>query len=106
MDRKKAFTLGVALFFFTWILYDISQRQETATEKPVKKGPQPAPSEAEQSPLQAVRQPFHSRNNSSVYHLCANCSSGRRISPKNRVPGTGDGELCKICDDLIQSGMC
>ncbi len=50
--------------------------------------------------------PFHSKANPGKYHVCSNCTEGNNIEPRNKVPGTGGGQLCSRCKELQSSGGC
>ena len=43
---------------------------------------------------------------SSVYHVCSNCTEGNNIERENLRSGTGNGDLCDTCKDLVSKGGC
>ncbi len=50
--------------------------------------------------------PFHSNENSAVYHVCGNCTEGKKIDLTNRMNGKGEGRLCMECERLQKEGKC
>ena len=50
--------------------------------------------------------PFHSKKNPGVYHVCSKCTEGDNIQPKYKASGKGGGRMCKTCSDLIKDGKC
>jgi len=51
-------------------------------------------------------EPFHSKKNPGVYHVCTTCTEGNNIERENKVPGTGTGTMCERCKKLISEGKC
>ena len=48
---------------------------------------------------------WHSKDKgSSRYHICEKCVNSRRIKPENLRSGTGDRELCVICQIQYNAG--
>ncbi len=92
MNKRKWFVWTIIFAFIAFILYKIWLEEYEKNKQSGEK--------------EALRQPYHSSSSPGVYHLCANCISGSRISAKNRTRGTGGGELCKFCKDLIETGNC
>jgi hypothetical protein len=44
--------------------------------------------------------PFHSKNQTNVYHTNDKCGAGAEIPGYDRLRGTGDNRLCKNCKKL------
>lgn len=50
--------------------------------------------------------PFHSSKNPGKYHVCSTCTEGNNIEAQYKKQGTGNGSLCKNCQDRINTGTC
>jgi hypothetical protein len=50
--------------------------------------------------------PFYSAKNPDVFHICSNCSEGKKIDPADRRPGTGGLQKCGECRRLSAKGAC
>ncbi len=50
--------------------------------------------------------PYHSKKNPGVYHVCNRCTEGNNIERENKRPGTGGGRLCQTCKRLTLKGGC
>ena len=53
----------------------------------------------------APEKPWHSKKQH-FYHLCTNCERGEKIAEEDFEWGTGDKELCRICENLILNRKC
>lgn len=50
--------------------------------------------------------PFHSKQNPGVYHVCSKCTEGNNIEAKYKTQGTGGGRICKTCKRLMGQRKC
>ncbi len=45
----------------------------------------------------AKKKPWHSKQQTNVYHNDTNCTTGNNIEDRNMTPGKGGKRLCKEC---------